>query len=291
MRPDTSYEVNLARSALIMSVYAGDRVAFLRRALHSILSQDHPSRILVGVDGPVGADLDACLSEVERAGELQVFRYSVRRGLAAVLNDLIDVALAEKSCEAVFRMDADDVCCYGRFVAQVAYLRRHQDVGVAGTSAWIIDEFDRRTGRLTKLSDSGVLMRRLAFDSPFVHPTVVFRADVLRRGVRYPTHTETFEDMALWASLPRMGVRFGNLDVPLLEFRQTVQTARKRKGGLKKLLGEARIRLDYIWATYPYLLDLATVVVAVVVVKALFPPRVLQALMKARESMLRRSLL
>src|SRR5690606_3600147 len=131
--------------------------------------------------------------------KVEVVRFEVNRGLAHVLNDLIDIALTDETCSVVFRMDADDASCPDRFVRQKQFLDAHPDIGVVGAAAWLIDDSGNIQGEVGKSADHAQFRLRLPFASPFVHPTVASKASVLRSGHRYPTTTVRFEDVALWA--------------------------------------------------------------------------------------------
>ncbi|PIT73912.1 glycosyltransferase [Limnohabitans sp. G3-2] len=265
-----------------MSVYRNDRPDHLALALQSIQGAGH---VLIGVDGPVSESVDAILETASKSRFVDVIRYAENRGLAHVLNDLIDYSLSDPECEFVFRMDADDVSHAERFKLQVEFMRCRPDIGVSGVWAKIIDENGRTTSEICKSHDDRILKLRLAYDSPFVHPTVVFRATVLRQGWRYPTDTIRFEDVALWARMACAGVCFSNLEAYLIDYRQTLATD-VRRSGLRKSWCEFRIRATYVINIMPWRMDSIALALAILISKILLPSRARNLLYAVRKRIL-----
>lgn len=95
--------------AVLLPVYKKDAPNFFTSTIASLLSQTQQDfKIFLGVDGPIGGELDLAVKGCERSSKFCVCRFAENRGLACVLNDLI--AEAEKQGFEYFaRMDADDV--------------------------------------------------------------------------------------------------------------------------------------------------------------------------------------
>lgn len=269
-----------------MAVYKNDRPDHLREALLSVV--DRVDQVLVGTDGPVPSALDSVLAEVRgRHANLSVTRFPSNRGLAHVLNDLVDLALADADCELIFRMDADDISHPNRFELQRAFMNARPDIGVAGSYARVINMQGQATGAdIRKPVDDTRLKKRLAYDSPFVHPSVVFRASLLRSGCRYPTHTVRFEDVAFWALLARQGVSFGNVQEHLLDYRQSEETTIRRVGW-EKSWSEFLVRAKYVREVMPRRVDILLLVTAILFSKIALPPRSVRSLYAVRKALFR----
>lgn len=221
--------------ATLMSVYAGDSAEHFRLAVQSILQQQFEagitSRIYLGVDGPLPADVAATLDELSPRLHL-VSRSSANQGLAATLNRLIGGLEDEVF---VFRMDADDIAIATRYQTQIDYLRAHPGIDILGTD---IIEFDMASGRRRLVAfcrGPHDALRRLHMRVPVAHPTVCFRRSALDRTKGYPL-TGTNEDVSLWFACAREGLRFDNVHAPLLEFRITEKFWGRRS--LKKAVSE-----------------------------------------------------
>lgn len=222
--------------AVIMSVYGGDTPEHLALSLSSIFDQDIASKraihLYLGVDGPISSSVDAVI----QAWEDRIYclkRFRENRGLAHVLNDLIKCLDVE---EFVFRMDADDVSLPGRFSAQVAFMESEPGVGICGTAIYegVAGDFRRVISYPAAHVEA---VSALRWRSPFAHPTVCFRRHALELVKNYPTDAAN-EDIALWFKAAAMGIRFANLEDPLVNFR--ISDGFWKRRGFSKALGELR---------------------------------------------------
>ena len=64
--------------------------------------------LYVGVDGPVGDDIKDYLLLIDKQMKGTVMWFEENRGLARVLNDMVDAAI-ENGYQYIARMDADDI--------------------------------------------------------------------------------------------------------------------------------------------------------------------------------------
>ena len=81
----------MKKIAVTLPVYRKDKSDYFHLAVDSILKQSYTGfKLFVGVDGPVGNDLKNCISIYEKQDNVTVVWFPENRGLACVLNDLID---------------------------------------------------------------------------------------------------------------------------------------------------------------------------------------------------------
>ena len=132
--------------------------------------------------------------------------------MAAGLNRAIDEARGD----ILVRQDADDASAPGRFARQLAYLDAHPDVSALGTGFEQIDENGRRQGVFPGVTDLALLEDLLLVDNPFMHGSMMIRADVIKRFGAYAG--VACEDFELWTRLAGH-VRFANLEAPLYRWR------------------------------------------------------------------------
>jgi hypothetical protein len=221
--------------ATLMCVYGRDDPTAFGAALQSVWDQDLPkgvvSRIYLGVDGPLPPALEAAVAAAEPRLH-RVCRSARNQGLARMLNQLI----AQLEGEAfVFRMDADDRALPQRYRLQLAYLEAHPEIDILGTA---ITEHDEATGRqrvVRYAAGPQEAVQRLHWRVPVAHPTVCMRARVLALAGGYPVQG-TNEDVAMWFRCAALGLRFDNLQEPLLVFRVAPDFWRRR--GLRKARSE-----------------------------------------------------
>jgi hypothetical protein len=115
-------------------------------------------------------------------------------------------------------MDADDLMHPERLARQLDYLRRHPEVDVIGSSAYVIDREGRPYGirgdRPAGLATAGVR-------SGFIHPTVVARTEWFRRHP-YDADFVRAEDLELWRRADPQTVCIRLLE-PLLFYREPLE--------------------------------------------------------------------
>jgi hypothetical protein len=221
-------------ATLLMSVYARDSPALFRRALASSLDGPHrPDAAVLVVDGPVGAELEAVIAEVEKRSGVTVVRMPRNVGLAAALN----AGLERVKTAWVLRADADDVNAMDRFARQARFANEHPDVSLFGGAIAEVDPTDGKViAHRTVPIDHEEIRRRCATRNPFNHMTVAFRIEPVRAVGGYPL-LHLREDYGLWARLLQQGVKTGNLP-DVLVMATTGRDMYRRRGGWRYAAGE-----------------------------------------------------
>lgn len=242
--------------SILQSVYRRDNPDFLSQSLQSIAENTlQPASVILVKDGTLTPELESVISEWQERLPLKVVGYEQNHGLAHALN----YGLQFVESELVARMDSDDICFPDRFEKQVLQFEMDDNLAVLGTGIeefYKNDEIDFRQIRLyskrtTKKSVS------LYKGTPLAHPTVMFRTDVLRK-FGYSEKTKCNEDIELWFRLLSAGYEIRTLQVPLLHFRITDGTFKRRS--LSKAFNEFCIysrtlrRLNGISKNHLYLL-------------------------------------
>ena len=69
-------------------------------------------------------------------------------------------------------MDADDVMLPNRLEVQVAYMEKHPEIAVCGSSA---ERFGATTGSMTAETEHHKLIAAMLVANPMIHPTVIIR--------------------------------------------------------------------------------------------------------------------
>lgn len=138
-----------------------------------------------------------------------------RLGLVAALNR----GLAEARAPLLARLDADDRALPERLAAQVGYLAQHAEVGLVGSWAQRIDAQGSVTGRLTPETGSDELARILVSRNPFIHSSIMLRAELARRLGGYRPAFAGAEDYDLWLRIAETS-RLANLPEVLVQYRR-----------------------------------------------------------------------
>ena len=212
--------------SVLMPVFNAQR--YLAAAAGSVLKQTFTDFELIAVDdGSTDRSL-AVLQKMAAADPRVRIISRPNAGLVASLNEALAIARGQY----VARMDADDRCLPTRFAQQTAYLDGHPDCVLVGTAVVIMDQNGHLIGRMVDVAfghdtiDAALLHRGW----PMVHPSVMMRADALRRVGAYRADTWPYEDHDLFLRLAEIG-RVENLPDVLLHYRKHPASISAQNGG------------------------------------------------------------
>jgi glycosyltransferase involved in cell wall biosynthesis len=210
--------------SILMPVRNEER--FLPAALASIWRQTLKDWELVAVDD---GSTDATPDILEKASKddprIRVLR-PAERGLVPALNAGLEACRAR----LVARMDADDISHPRRLELQHSFLSGNPAIGLAASAFRHFPRTNIKMGMLSyeewqnNLTSHEIILRDLFVESPFVHPSVMFRKDVVTAAGGYLGQGWA-EDYDLWLRLAADGVRFARLPMPLLFWRDRPERA------------------------------------------------------------------
>ena len=196
--------------SVVLPVYNGE--AHLSEALDSILAQSLGDFELIAIDdGSTDGSL-AVLRRYERKDSRVVVVARGNRNLPNTLNEGIDLARGAW----IARMDQDDIALPHRFERQIEWLLQ-TDADITGSWTQPFGTKDRRPVQHAKTDDA--IKVEILFGSPFAHPTVMMRADLVR-SLRYDPDWDRAEDYDLWERAARAGWHMTNVPEVLLYYRQ-----------------------------------------------------------------------
>lgn len=236
----------MEKIAIILPVYRNDKEPYIKLSFDSILNQTYRNiHLYIGVDGPVGEDLTSCLKEYEQDERVSVEWFKENRGLAIVLNDLLDICF-EKGYEFIARMDADDISKPERLEKQMEYLKEHPEIDVVGGAIEEIDENSESRGKIIVYPETpDDCYKFFARRNPHAHPAVMFRKSFFdKAGCKYRPEYRQNQDTMLWLDGLKNGTKHANLQEVVLRFRFTNSLFKKRRNGwafAKKQLHDRKI--------------------------------------------------
>lgn len=185
---------------------------YLVSALESIYRQTFTDWELIVVDD---GSTDATPVILENAAVLDRRVRVITQGSGGIVTAL-NTGLSACRSPYIARMDGDDLCHPGRLESQVAFLEANPDIGLV---ACAFRHFPRETLKQGFLSyeawqnslvSHDLIMRDLFVESPFVHPSIMTRRDLLLRLGGYRNEGWP-EDYDLWLRMAADGVRFAKL--------------------------------------------------------------------------------
>ena len=201
--------MNMYPISVVMSVYNAS--PYLTEAIESILSQTFTEfEFIIINDGSTDKSTDIVQSFSDKRIKLV---NQQNTGLAIALNHGIELA----NSNLIARMDADDICMPDRLEKQYNFLKENIDYILVGSNAEIIDKDGNYVFTSSqKLSDKAI--RTIFPNSPFFHPSVMFRKEYFYKVGEYSINMYTAQDLVLFYRMAKMG-KIANLKESLIKYR------------------------------------------------------------------------
>lgn len=217
--------------SVVMGVHVLD--VFLDQAVESILKQDvQDFELVIVANGPSNQNIyQYLIDKYSHDCRVVILKSSIGQ-LAHALNMAIDHA----RYEYIARMDSDDIAHENRLKTQLSYMKKH-NLDVLGTDVNLIDELNNIIG-YRKLPNTNDINKNIGFKSCFVHPSVLMRKSSILKVRGYNSGFNS-EDYDLWLRLRRHGVRWDNLNIPLLDYRIHSGASQRRLLGYAECTGYA----------------------------------------------------
>jgi glycosyltransferase involved in cell wall biosynthesis len=228
--------------SVIIPIYNSE--SYVGEALESIINQAYKNLEIILVDD---GSTDKSLVIVEKYAEsdkrIVILRNGNNSGIVVSLNKGISYCHGKY----VARMDSDDWSFPYRISKQVEFLEKNPDVVICGGSIEIVDvNMKHLNYRLYPLTDKKVRSVIFMF-SPYAHPSVMYRAEAVRKAGLYDNSFLWAEDYDLYFRLGMIG-KFSNLHEPLLKLRthkNSVSQTRLKKQELMTLLVRFKSWISY----------------------------------------------
>ena len=212
------------RVSVLLPVYNEER--FLEQAAESILRQTESNFELIVVDDGSTDGSRALLERLAASDRRIKPVHQPHKGIVAALNR----GIQEASGRYVARMDADDLAHPKRLELQAQYLDLHPEIGMVGSRVEYLGDAGRNRGLALFLfvewSNSLVEPRDIELyrfvETPFVHPSVMFRRELSERLGTYREGPFP-EDYELWLRWLEGGAGMAKLEETLLSWRERAQ--------------------------------------------------------------------
>ena len=222
--------------SVIMGVYNQWSEDILREAVSSILNQTFTDfEFIIWDDGSHPSVAKTIQSRSGLDKRIKIAGKDKNHGLAYSLNACIGMAQGKY----IARMDADDRSFPQRLERQYEFLESHPEYAWCGCNTNLFDQNGiwgiRRMPQIPTLSDY------LKF-SPYVHPTVMFRAKLFDANEGYLESEETLrcEDYEIFMRFLECGLQGYNLQEVLFCYREDQESYQRRKFGFR--VKEAKLR-------------------------------------------------
>jgi len=202
--------------SIVIPVFNVD-TKILHKSLESISKQTYLFYEAILIDDSTNLECSKfCFEYCSSDNRFRYYKTEKRLGLPKSLNFGISIS----KYDLIARFDSDDICFLNRLELQINYLNRNKHIDVLGGAIQIINNLEEvKSIRLYPI-ETKKIYRRMQIDCSIAHPTVMFKKHLV---TDFGGYNETFissEDIELWLRWLNNGVRFSNLDVPLIKYRQ-----------------------------------------------------------------------
>ena len=259
-----------------MGVYNQLDEQILSDAVNSILCQTLPDFEFIIYDDGSCAEAAGLLKRIAATDDrIVLIGHEENKGLAFSLN----ACIAKAQGKYIARMDADDISYPERFARQVEFLVKNKEYAWCGTGAELFDSSGIWGKRIMPKAPEATDYLKY---SPYIHPTVMYRAEIFNTNEGYLTSVDTLrcEDYEIFMRLRESGLRGANLDEALFAYREDESSYAKRT--FRHRWNEAKCRyrnfkaLNLLWPK-GWLFVLRPIVASLI-------PRKLIAFIKRKES-------
>lgn len=232
--------------SVLLSVYYKEKPEYLKRSIESIYFDQtlKPNEIILVEDGPLTEELYDTIRFLEnKIGKevLKIIKLEKNMGLGNALQ----IGIEKCSNNLIARMDTDDIAYPNRFREQLDYFKKYPETDVLGS---FMSEFVGDIDNIICIKDAPnnkINMKKyMKLRDPVNHPSVMLKkSKVLEAG----NYQEIFlnEDSYLWGRMLSIGCVFRNIQKPLVYFRTTDDTY-KRRGGWKYIKAEYGLQKKFL---------------------------------------------
>lgn len=215
------------------------------------ISESFPIDVLIIDDGSSKKPILEKLNAVyQNAGKIHIEFLPHNQGIEKALNYGLKIIEKAPGYKYIGRLDSGDFCVTNKFKKQVDYLEKNPDVYLLGTWGNIIDEFSNHLYYLKHPVGYEEIQKKMYINSCFIHPSVVFRKEVLRTVGCYPENYKSAEDYAYFFNIMKR-YKVENLPEVLLNYviSENSISSIKRKEQIKNRI--KIIRNHFYFGLYP----------------------------------------
>jgi glycosyltransferase involved in cell wall biosynthesis len=115
-------------------------------------------------------------------------------GIAKALNAGLKSLHSRNDFKYIARLDCGDICSKERFIEQVKFMNEHSEIGLLGTWCRFSDSVSGKSYLYKTKTTHNEIIREMHFKCSFIHPTVMFRKEVLDTIGYYPENYPHAED-------------------------------------------------------------------------------------------------
>lgn len=171
----------------------------LKDSLNSI-REEIAVDVLIVDDGSDNPPHKTSLVENYTKGGLYLLILEQNVGIEHALNRGLQ-EIMQMNYPFIARLDCGDLCLPNRFKQQLDYMKEHPNIALLGTQVNYIDEKSQFLYQSNFPISFENIRKQMFKNCMLVHPTVMFRSEVINKAGMYPTNYKAAEDYAYFMNI------------------------------------------------------------------------------------------
>ena len=221
----------------------------LREAIESILNQTYNDFEFIIIND---ASTNNCVEVVKSYQDDRIILLENKENLG--IEKTLNKGIKKAKGKYIVRMDSDDISYPKRIEKQIKFLEKHLEYSFIGGRADFFDE----NGIFRESKFQGEVKKEdFLLGTPFIHPTMVLKKEVLDKVGGYPMSKRT-EDYLLQMQLFSKGYKGYVIPDKVLKYRQNIDTI--KRFSIEQRVNEIKVKwkgfkmMKIKWYQYIYLL-------------------------------------
>ena len=215
----------MCKISIIMGIYKMiNKKDIVKLAIDSILNQTYRDfEFIICDDGSNDGTYEMVQDLIENDKRVILIKNNENKGLAYSLNHCLSIAKGKY----IARMDADDISMSNRLEKQIKFLDEHLEYAIVGCNLLLINDKGIWGKRILAEKPT---KKSFLFTSPFCHPAIVMRKEVLDKVNNYKVEkiTRRAEDYDLFMRIYANGYKGYNMQEFLYQFREDNDAYKRR---------------------------------------------------------------
>lgn len=218
--------MNIPKISVIMAFYQGDNLNHLKEAINSIIKQDYENfELIISIDGEIDQNKLEYLYDIALLNKFVSILHNKNRSGPSFARNL---AISKANGDYIAIMDSDDISESFRLRHQLDYLTIN-NLDIISSNLIIINMEGKISGIRNVPSDIKSIKNIAPFRCPMHNPSAFGKTEIFQK-FRYNENLMVSEDYDLWIRLLLEGFHLGNMKEPVVRYRQSKNTIKKRTG-------------------------------------------------------------
>lgn len=169
----------------------------LTATLQSLLPETESFTLIVIDDGSTNQmEVDELIATFKSKLDITLIKQTKCLGVTAALNNGLSYILKQPHFKYIARLDAGDKCINNRFAKQVKALQANASLGLVSSYVTFVTVNNTFLFNFKPPTTHSKLQQAIYKYNPFIHPAVMYKAEVVKTIGLYPKNYPALEDHA-----------------------------------------------------------------------------------------------